>query len=38
MANPQLRKNIFEWIDRILNKLSLNGILEKQFIDLKETI
>jgi hypothetical protein len=38
LANAQLRKSIFEWINRILDKLSANGASEKPFMDLKEAI
>lgn len=38
MANASLRANIFEWINRTLNKLSSDGISLKPFNDLKEAL
>jgi ABC-type amino acid transport substrate-binding protein len=38
MGNTLLRKNIFEWINRTLVKLSSDGADEKPFNDLKTII
>jgi hypothetical protein len=38
MANSMLRKNIFEWINKTLSKLSSDGEDDKPFNDLKQVI
>lgn len=38
MANPTLRKDIFSWINRVMEKLSSHGADIKPFDYLKETI
>jgi hypothetical protein len=38
LGNVEMRKSIFEWINRTLDELSRNGKTTKPFDDLKEVI
>lgn len=38
MSNTQLRKNIFEWINKTLQKLGSDGGSDKPYCELKEVL